>query len=190
MITTMNTSKTSVQEVKFNALILNQERAPFTNKNGWKQSTIWIRLPAENVKRTEDSAPELEVPDVYHHSLLEVFITAFRKQAPSHSITFHSVFSGSLCQRVHLNTFIQNFTTCMHFLRSIITCSSCHQNWTPSMSMQLQQACSGHLANFGTQLLWPGYTFFGNQSKYGHRKPSQFAVHHFGYIPSVSHFFL
>ena len=34
---------------------------PFTHKNGWKQLTVRIKLPAENVKQTKDSALELEV---------------------------------------------------------------------------------------------------------------------------------
>ena len=54
---------------------------PFTNPNGWKQSTVQIKLPAENVKQTEDSTLELEVSDVYHHSLLEVFITALQEES-------------------------------------------------------------------------------------------------------------
>ena len=66
---------------------------PFANENGWKQSTIWIRLPAENVKQIKDSTPELEVPDVYHHSLLEVFITAVQEaSAKSFHYTPFSLF--------------------------------------------------------------------------------------------------
>ncbi|KAF8233525.1 hypothetical protein L208DRAFT_1266202 [Tricholoma matsutake] len=42
-----------------------------------------------------------------------------------------------------------------------------------------------HLANFGQASLWPIYLFLGNQSKYQHVKPSQFAAHHLAYIPSL-----
>jgi len=44
------------------------------------------------------------------------------------------------------------------------------------------------LAQFGSALLCPLYAFFGNQSKYDHAKPSQFAAHHVAYLPSVSEF--
>jgi hypothetical protein len=44
---------------------------------------------------------------------------------------------------------------------------------------------SMHLASFGQASLWPIYLFLGNQSKYQHAKPSQFAVHHLAYIPLV-----
>jgi hypothetical protein len=42
-----------------------------------------------------------------------------------------------------------------------------------------------NLGQFGCASLWPIYAFFGNQSKYDRAKPSQFAVHHVAYIPSV-----
>lgn len=45
---------------------------------------------------------------------------------------------------------------------------------------------STHLASFGTASLWPGYLWFGSQSKYPRAKPSKFAAHHLVYFPSVS----
>jgi len=42
-----------------------------------------------------------------------------------------------------------------------------------------------HLAQFGMAALWPVYAFFGNQSKYSHAKPSNFAAHHMAYLPTV-----
>ena len=47
---------------------------------------------------------------------------------------------------------------------------------------------STHLAEFGTASLWPIYSFFGNQSKYSRARPSDFALHHVAYIPSVYFF--
>lgn len=49
---------------------------------------------------------------------------------------------------------------------------------------------STRLANFGGASLWPGYFFFGWQTKYERGKPSCFAAHHFAYFPTVSIFFV
>ena len=166
---------------------------PFTHENGWKQSTVRIKLPAENVKQTEDSAPELEVPDVYHRSRLEVFITAIQEEsAKSFHYTPFSLFwkptPESTPERVYSELY--NSDAFLEEHRKV-------QQLPPEPGPQYERAIaagmlwsdSTHLANFGTQSLWPGYTFFGNQSKYGRGKPSQFAAHHFAYIPSVSLFF-
>ena len=166
---------------------------PFTHENGWKQLTVRIKLPAENVKQTEDSAPELEVPDVYHRSLLEVFITAVQEEsAKSFHYTPFSLFwkptPESTPERVYSELY--NSDAFLEEHRKV-------QQLPPEPGPQYERTIaagmlwsdSTHLANFGTQSLWPGYTFFGNQSKYGRGKPSQFAAHHFTYIPSVSLFF-
>nr|GAT56679.1 predicted protein [Mycena chlorophos] len=42
-----------------------------------------------------------------------------------------------------------------------------------------------HLANFGTASLWPRYLFLGNQSKYQRAKPSEAAIFHQAYFPSI-----
>lgn len=45
---------------------------------------------------------------------------------------------------------------------------------------------STHLAQFGTAKMWPLYMAFGNQSKYQRAEPSERAMHHVGFLPSVS----
>jgi hypothetical protein len=59
---------------------------PFAHENGWRQSSIYIKLPCENVFQEEGSAHTLEVPGVYHRSLVEVITTAFQGVAAK---TFH-----------------------------------------------------------------------------------------------------
>ena len=44
------------------------------------------------------------------------------------------------------------------------------------------------LGQFASSKAWPIYVYFGNQSKYDRAKPTQHAVHHLAYLPSVSHF--
>ncbi|KAI0634460.1 hypothetical protein C8Q77DRAFT_1217600 [Trametes polyzona] len=42
------------------------------------------------------------------------------------------------------------------------------------------------VTQFGRDKVWPGYLYFGNQSKYGRARPSACAGHHIAYFPSVS----
>ena len=166
---------------------------PFAHENGWKQSAVRIKLPAEKVNQTEDSAPELEVPGVYHRSLLEVFTTALQdKSAKLFHYTPFSLFwkptPESTPERVYSELYNSDaFLEEHHKVQQL----------PPEPGPQYERAIaagmiwsdSTHLASFGTQALWPGYLFFGNQSKYARGKPSQFAAHHLAYIPSVSPFF-
>ena len=59
---------------------------PFAHENRWKQSSIYIKLPCENVFQEEGTAHMLEVPGVYHQSLVEVVMMAFQDGAAK---TFH-----------------------------------------------------------------------------------------------------
>lgn len=45
---------------------------------------------------------------------------------------------------------------------------------------------STHLAEFGEASAWPIYMAFANQSKYERSKPGAHALHHIGFLPSVS----
>jgi len=166
---------------------------PFTHENGWKESTVRIKLPAEKVNQTEDSAPELEVPGVYHRSLLEVFTTALQDEsAKSFHYTPFSLFWKSTPQSTPERVYSELYNS-----DAFIEEHSKVQQLPLEPGPQYERAIaagmiwsdSTHLASFGTQSLWPGYIFFGNQSKYARGKPSQFAAHHLAYIPSVSPFF-
>ena len=144
---------------------------PFANKNGWKKSTVRIKLPAENVNQTEDSAPELEVPGVYLCSLLEVFITAVQEESAKsfHYIPFSLFWKPTLeSTPKHVYSKLYNSDAFLEEHRKV-------QQLPPEPGPQYEHVIvagmlwsdSTHLTNFGTQSLWPGYMFFGNQSKYG-----------------------
>lgn len=45
---------------------------------------------------------------------------------------------------------------------------------------------STHVADFGTQSLWPGYMAFGNQCKYTRGDPKTQSIHHIAYLPKVT----
>ena len=58
------------------------------------------------------------------------------------------------------------------------------------IAAQILYSDETRLANFGGASLWPGYMFFGNQTKYERGKPSCFSAHHFAYFPKASRIFL
>ncbi|PCH35445.1 hypothetical protein WOLCODRAFT_156133 [Wolfiporia cocos MD-104 SS10] len=51
----------------------------FSAADGWNKSSVTVRLPKEKEKWADESeAPQLEVPDVYHRSLLDIIKTVCR----------------------------------------------------------------------------------------------------------------
>ncbi|KAF9455696.1 hypothetical protein BDZ94DRAFT_1277580, partial [Collybia nuda] len=56
-------------------------------EDGWKESTVRLRLPAEKVRhRSEHDAPEFEVTGVYHRNIISVVKSAFQEPIAN---TFH-----------------------------------------------------------------------------------------------------
>lgn len=164
--------------------------SPFADEIGWKQSSIYIKLPCEKANQEEDAAPTLEVPGVYHRSLVEVITTAFQDVAAK---TFHfTPFSlywqptpESPPERVYSEIFnSDSFLEEDKKIRELPPEPGPH--YEHSIAALMVSSDSTHLGQFGTAALWPIYTFFGNQSKYERAKPSQFAAHHTAYIPSVT----
>jgi hypothetical protein len=172
--------------------VSNSLALPFSHDNTWKESTVRIKLPAEGVKQAEENAPELEVSGVYHRSLLEVFTTALQDEnAKSFHYTPFRLFwkptPESTPERIYSELYNSDAFLEEHCSIQQLPVES-GPRYERAIAAGMLWSDSTHLANFGTQSLWPGYIFFGNQSKYARGKPSQFAAHHFAYIPSVSPF--
>lgn len=158
--------------------------------DGWKESTVKIRLPAEKVKHwSENDAPEFAVPGVYHRSLISVIKSAFQEPIAK---TFHySLFR--LLWKPSPNAAPQRVISELYNSDALLAEHEKLQNQPCEPGCTLETAVaaimlwsdSTHLANFGTASLWPIYGFFGNQSKYPCGMPTAFAAHHLAYIPSV-----
>ena len=163
--------------------------SPFANENGWQQSTIRIKLPAEKVHQREDDAPELEIPGVYHRSLCEVITSAFQDEAAkSFHYTPFSLFwkatPNSTPERIHSE--IYNSDAFIEEHKKIMESPlPPGEQYERAVAAFILGSDSTHLAQFGTAALWPIYAFFGNQSKYSRAKPSNFAAHHVAYLPTV-----
>lgn len=162
----------------------------FGNQNGWRESTVHVKLPDEKVCQNEADAPILEVRGVYHRSLIEVITTAFQDDsAKSFHYTPFSQFwrptPESPPERIYSE--IYNSDAFIEEDKKI-------KSLPPEPGPKYEHAIAAlmvysdgtHLAQFGTASLCPLYAFFGNQSKYDRAKPSQFAAHHVAYLPSVS----
>jgi hypothetical protein len=161
----------------------------FSAKDGWKQSSVNIPLPAETVKQCEGKAPMLRVDGIWYRNFTEVIKAAF--QDPS-SKRFHFTPFKMFWQPPgdvppeRIITELYNSDAMLEEHEKIRS-----QPHEPGCTLETVVAAimlwsdATHLANFGTASLWPIYCFFGNQSKYTRGKPTSFSAHHLAYIPSV-----
>ncbi|KAG1858669.1 hypothetical protein C8R48DRAFT_606204 [Suillus tomentosus] len=168
---------------------LKNKANPFQEEYGWHQSTVRIRLPKEKEKfKSENDAPELEIPGVHHRCLTDLIT---------------HVFENEVSKTFNMTPFQQYWRTPDN--RDIKVFSESHSS--PAMleayteinalphepGDQLERVVASimvwsdatHLANFGDASLWPFYVYFGNQSKYTRGKPTAQACHHLAYIPMV-----
>lgn len=162
---------------------------------GWKESTVSIRVPCEQVESPEDEAAVFEVPGVFHRDILEVI---------------QEVFQSPGFETLHLTPFVQWWKPSedddpIRVYGEMYTSEAMLQAHAEVMALKLDPgegpelervvvpvplySDSTHLAQFGTKELWPAYVQIGNQSKYTRGQPSTFSVHHIAYLPKVSNLF-
>ncbi|GLB45992.1 hypothetical protein LshimejAT787_5000020 [Lyophyllum shimeji] len=158
--------------------------------DGWKESSVKIRLPAEKVKHTsEQAAPEFEVKGVHYRSLLEVIKAACTQPIAKtfHWLPFRLFWKPSPdepAQRVITEVYNSDAFIAEHEkIKAQPREPGC--DLETAIVALLLWSDSTHLTNFGTASLWPIYLFFGNQSKYPRSKPTSFAAHHLAYIPKL-----
>lgn len=66
-----------------------KDESPFAASDGWHESSVKIRVPAEGVKHvSEEQSPAFEIPGVYHRSITEIIRSTFQSTA-AHS--FHLI---------------------------------------------------------------------------------------------------
>lgn len=166
--------------------------SPFAKENGWHNSTVKILLPSEGVKHSaEEVAPVLEIPNVYHRSLVEAIVSAFKDES---SVSFHYTPFRSFWKPTSTSTpervITELYNSDVFYEEHVKIMQQQPEPGQPSLenaiAAMMMWSDSTHLANFGNASLWPIYMLFGNQSKYSRCKPSSFASHHVAYIPSVS----
>ncbi|KAG2118324.1 hypothetical protein DEU56DRAFT_747880 [Suillus clintonianus] len=180
------------REKRFVAQYLEDHSNPFSARNGWKESSVYIRLPKEKMKwPLEGDAPELEIKGVRHRSLIDIITEVFEDGAAT---TFHmtpfqhmwkvseertiKVYSEAYASPAMMDAYIE--------VNSLPR--QADDNLECVVASLMMYSDSTHLSNFGDASLWPFYVFFGNESKYTRGKPTASACHHVAYIPTVSCF--
>jgi hypothetical protein len=166
-------------------------RSSFSTADGWVETSVRIRLPADGVKHpSEESAPEFHVPGLFYRRPLEVIKSAFREVPAErfHLTPFQTFFQTSPdkpAERVYSEMYTSDAMIDEHRkISSQPKVDGCTLETVVAAIMLWSD--STHLASFGTASLWPIYLYLGNQSKYTRGKPSCFAAHHLAYIPKVS----
>lgn len=167
------------------------DKAGFSEADGWKEMSVKLRLPAENMTNaSENVAPTFEVPGVWVCDLTQLVVSACENQAglDYHIIPFELKFKPS------------EDTEPEDTVSELYNSQAVNSDYQEVLKKSAELGCdleSGilalqfwsdmtTLANFGSAALWPIYLYFANISKYIRGKPTSFSSHHLAYIPSVS----
>ncbi|KAJ3568500.1 hypothetical protein NP233_g5674 [Leucocoprinus birnbaumii] len=165
----------------------------FMEKNGWKVSSVELKVPFEGVTypQGEDSAPTFPVHGIQHRSLTKVIETAFSDPAAaSFHYTPHKLFwqktPNGPSERLFSELYNSDAFLAEHAkLQQQKSSTGPNANLETAVAAIMLWSDATHLADFGSASLWPIYCYFGNQSKYERLKPSNFAAHHIAYIPPL-----
>ncbi|OJA15139.1 hypothetical protein AZE42_07563 [Rhizopogon vesiculosus] len=162
---------------------------PFRTEHGWRQSSVEIRLPKEKVKwDSEEDAPVLEIPGVYHRSITDIITSVFEDTVSSsfHMTPFRQLWKVS--EERTVNVFSEAYSS-PAFVEAHAEVNALPRdpddNLERVVASLMMWSDATHLTNFGDASLWPFYLFFGNQSKYTRGKPTASACHHVAYIPTL-----
>ncbi|KAJ7116992.1 hypothetical protein C8R44DRAFT_925813, partial [Mycena epipterygia] len=165
--------------------------------NGWKTSTVTIKIPT--AKRWDNVDPEadkvevrkFDIPGFHHRSLIHVMrsIIEFDDAAKSfHWHPFEQYWTPqtpfALGERVHDELYCSP---------AWIEADRKLQSSPPEPGCTLPRVIAGfmfwsdatHVAQFGQAKLWPVYAYFGNQSKYSRAQPSARASSQVAYLQSL-----
>jgi hypothetical protein len=168
-----------------------QDKAnPFREEYGWHQSAVKIRLPKEGMKwASETEAPELEIPGVYHRSIVDIIESVFMDDvAASFNMTpYREYWQYSEDRSIEI---ISEAYSSPELIETYAEINDLPREPGDELERVVASLMfwsdATHLANFGDASLWPFYLFFGNQSKYTRGRPTASACHHVAYIPTVS----
>jgi hypothetical protein len=181
-----------VREKRLLGDYLKDKSNPFRIENGWRNSSVKIRLPKEREKfPSEDEAPEMEIPGVYHRSITDIITSVFEDSVAStfHMTPFQQLWNVSDGHTVNVYGEAYSSPAFREAHEEINALPRDPDDDLERVVASLMMwSDATHLASFGDASLWPIYLLFGNQSKYTRGKPTASACHHVAYIPTVSRF--
>jgi Plavaka transposase len=157
--------------------------------DGWQRTPISILVPFHH--RTKKPGPQsFLVGDFYHRSIVSVIR---EKLANAHDVRhfhyepFELIWQPSDSHsnvRVHGELYTSPaFLEAHRELQDSPREPGCN---LPRVVVALMfWSDATQLTSFGTEQLWPGYLFFGNESKYRRCKPTSHLCHHVAYFQTV-----
>ncbi len=159
---------------------------PSFASDGWKEDFVMLKLPQTGFRfPSEDEAPSLEIPGVWHRPLLDVIVTAFQDAS---ALDFHMkgfrqmwLRPDGLTERVYGEAYTSDVFLDME--KQIMPEPGCTLETV--IAPMMLHSDSTHLTNFGTASLWPAYLGLGLMSKYMRAMLTSFGNHHVAYFPSV-----
>jgi hypothetical protein len=171
---------------------------PFDPKDGWKESSVKLRLPCPQRKfQSEDKAPEIEIHGIWHRnilSLIQDFIQGplFYELHLKGFMLMWKPSEDEPAERVHGEAFTSDSVLELEedVRRSLPEPSDEDENLERVVLPIMIYSDSTHLADFGTASLWPIYAFIVSLSKYIRSLPSVDSALHWAYMPTVCDAFL
>jgi hypothetical protein len=165
---------------------------PFQTGEGWRESTVHIRLPVEGMPVTsEDNTPMLPIHGFFHRRITDIVRTVCGSNSAK---TFHFTpytmhwHSDPLDPDKHERIYADTYTADAMIWSQMEVDELPRQEGDSRECIVLQlmlASDSAQLTSFGSASVWPVYLMFANQSKQERMKPSCHAVHHLAYVPSV-----
>ena len=170
-----------------------RDEHPFQTQDGWRDATVHIRLPiAGESYPSEDVAPMLPIPHLYHRRITDIIRTVCSSKAAEsfHFTPFTMYWSPDPdkpqeYEQVYADTYMSK--SMIDAQTEVDNLSRVEGDTRERVALGLMMASdSAQLTNFGSASVWPIYLMFANQPKQERVRPSCHAVHHLAYVPSVS----
>ena len=155
----------------------------------WIKGTIYIPLPCDGVRQSEDDAPLFPVT-FYYRKILDVIKAALSELESKtfHTFPFRAYWrpsEGEPAERVYSESYTANTWNNEYDEINKSREDGPNRDLEAFIVALLIWSDSTVLAQFGTASLWPIYLYIGNQSKYTRAKPTSMSAHHLAYLPKV-----
>lgn len=174
---------------------LHDQSNPFNTNYGWRKSSVSILLPHEGSLwpsgEHDSSVPTLTIDGIYHQDIVDIITSTFQDQVSSkfHLTLFEEYWQPNAeADPIKVFGEAYSFSKAVNLYHSVYSLPQQPEDDLKCVVIHiLLWSDATQLSNFGEASLWPIYMFFGNQSKYTHRKPTAAACHHAAYILTVCH---
>lgn len=156
---------------------------------GWKRTPITLEIPFHQRMKSPGSQTRL-VGELYHRSIISVIREKLANATDDKNFHYEP-YELTWCptpERGDVRVHGELYTS-----PAFLTAHRKLQDSSPEPGCDLPRCIvalmlwsdATHLTAFGNSKLWPGYLFFGNESKYNRCKPSMNLANHIAYFQTV-----